>query len=369
MNTDWFAQARSVFGRRETPVSQPFSVPCDCGAVLYGERAESLQKPTCPQCGQTAFVLPATPYPVPGSLRRRWAGEEPAVAEPASKKRKSSRNATTAVARPPGVPWSQRRQHFSAWLRGQLTPVRLVALAVCLLIGALSLVLYRQARWSHAQATVQPAIDAGHEALAERDFAAAAKAFTQATAALDVLGRRDDASHTLRRLSREVTVCDQLSSDSLETLLDELHNKTDDADVATRFDKQCAGRWFLFDAPAYLATDGNGKAARSVRFDLPLVVRDKPLELLLDGSPWPALLSGSTASAPKRVLFAAQLDRFEPATKTRPVARVWLRGNTAVLWSESETLAALDFLPGDAEQQAVIDSLLAAQRALQETQP
>lgn len=375
MKTDWFAQARSVFGRRTAPPPpQPFAVPCNCGALLQGERTDALQKPKCPQCGQTVFVLPECVYPIPESVRQRWAGEEVTAPEPAPKQKPRKtvvkgdepRGSATKPPRPPGIPWSERQRQLTTSLRSQITPLRLIALAVCALVGLMTLVLARQARWSHAQAAVQPAIDAGYAALEERDFAVAAKSFTEAAAALDVLGRRDDVARTVRRLSREVAVCDQLSSESLLDLLDELHTKTDGADVAERFARQYAGRWILFDAPLFAELGREGKRSRAVRIDLPLLVREAPVEILIDGSPWPALLSGSTASSPRRVLFAAQLDRFEPATKERPTGRVWLNGATAVLWTESQTLAALEFLPTEAEQLAVVDSLLAAQRDLVE---
>ncbi|HUQ68565.1 MAG TPA: hypothetical protein VM165_03520, partial [Planctomycetaceae bacterium] len=301
MKAGWFQQAKSVFGRPE-PVAQSFSVPCDCGATLLGERAESPQKPLCPACGRPVFVLPACLYPIPESIRRSWSGVEDEVLPEAPPKKKSgkksaspseptSRPAKSKALKPPPVPWSQRQQALTTAARAQLTPLRLIAMAVCLTVTLMGYVLYRQARWSHAQSTVQASIDAGTEALSQRDFPKAAQALDEAAAALTILRRRDDAAQTIQRLARETMVCDGLSADSLPQMLTELFEQREPAELSARFARRCAGRWILFDAPLYLATEEK----KSVLFDLPLLVGKELIEVRLDGRPWPSLLSGSTA--------------------------------------------------------------------------
>ncbi|MDZ4688151.1 MAG: hypothetical protein SH850_24010, partial [Planctomycetaceae bacterium] len=270
----------------------------------------------------------------------------------------TTRPAKSKTLKSPPVPWSQRQQAMTTAARAQLTPLRLIAVAVCLTVTLMGYVLYRQARWSHAQSTVQASIDAGTEALNQRDFPKAAAALDEAATALTILGRHDDAAQTIQRLAREAMVCDGLSAESLPQMLTELFEQHDATDLSTRFARRCAGRWILFDAPLYLAADEK----KSVLFDLPLLVEKELVEVRLDGHPWPSLLSGSTAALPTRVIFAAQLDRLEPATKKNPVIRLWLRSDTAVLWSERETLEALDLLPTDADQLTVVDGILSTQR-------
>jgi hypothetical protein len=372
MKAGWFQQAKSVFGRPE-PVPQSYAVPCDCGTIVQGERTDAPQKPPCPTCGQTVFVLPACVYPIPESLRRRWSGTEEAAPEPLPKTKRGKKSASPPKSKPfatktkspeaPSVPWSQRRRDFWAVIRTQITPVRLIAAGVCLSVTLMGYVLLRQVRWSHAQATVQASIDAGTEALHDRRLSEAAKALAQASASLDILGRRDDAANSIRRLAREAAVGNGLVADGLPQLLTELFELHDADTVAGRFSRRYSGKWILFDAPLYAVGEGK-KSPRSVQLEMLLLVDDELIELRLDGYPWPALLSGSTEAAPKRVIFAAQLDRLEPATKSRDSVIVWLRADTAVLWSEQETLDALEFLPADAEERAVVDSLLSAQRDL-----
>jgi hypothetical protein len=367
MKAGWFQTAKSVFGRPE-PILQTYRVPCDCGETVNGERIDAVQKPSCPTCGQTVFVLPASVYPVPESIRRRWSGIEESGSVALPKKKKASKKGSIpedvpvkkqrANAGPPPVPWSQRRQELGAAIRKQMTPVRLVALGVALSVSLMSYMLYRQTRWSHAQSTVQSLMDAGHEAIAERRFGDAAGSLRQAAQALDILGRHDDIAATTRRLAREAAVIDGLADDGLPRLLAELFEVHEPGNAAARFSRRSAGQWILFDAPLYVSADGE---SRTVLLDLPLVIDDHGVDVRIDGQPWSVLLAGSSATQPKRVIFAAQLDRMEPAKKSQP-AIVWLRSDTAVLWSERDLLAAMDMLPDDPDQLAVVETLLSDQQ-------
>jgi hypothetical protein len=368
MKAGWFQHAKSVFKRPE-PVPQTYRVPCDCGTTVQGERTQAVQKPPCPTCGQTVFVLPACVYPIPESLRRRWSGLEEPVSEPAPKKKRGKKTAGKSEGRSPAiptevknaVPWSQRRREVFTAICSQLTPVRLIAVGVCLSVTLMGYVLLRQARWSRAQATVQASIDAGLDALHERRFDEAAKALSQASMSLDILGRDDEAADSIRRLARETVVGDGLAAEGLPQLLAELFELHDADTVAGRFSRRYAGQWILFDAPLYYEAK---RKPRTVQLDMPLLIGDDLIEVRLDGDPWPSLLSGSTETTPTRVIFAAQLDRLEPATKGRDSGRVWLRAETAVLWSEPETLDALELLPAADEERTSVEALLSSQRDL-----
>jgi hypothetical protein len=373
MKAGWFQHAKSVFARPE-PVPQTFSVPCDCGTTVQGERTEAAQRLPCPTCGQTVFVLPACVYPIPDSLRRRWSGIEEPAPEPMLKKKRGRKSAGKPESQPSGgrppspesssIPWSQRRRDFSVAMASQITPVRMIAAGVCLSVTLMGYVLVRQARWSRAQASVQASIDAGTEALHDGRLTEAAKALGEASVSLDILGRHDDVANSIRRLAREAQVGDGLVAEGLPQLLSELFELHDSDTVAGRFARRYSGQWILFDAPLYAVAEENRKSPRAVQLEMPLLIGDKLIEVRLDDYPWPVLLSGSTEAAPKRVIFAAQLDRLELATKQRDSVLIWLRGDTAVLWSERETLDALDLLPVDAEELTMAENLLSDQRDL-----
>lgn len=370
MKAGWFQQAKSVFGRPE-PVPQSYTVSCDCGATLTGERTEAAQKPSCPACGQSVFVLPACSYPIPASLRRRWAGEEEPVLEPLPKKKPGKKPRKAKATEPSerrksdsekSASPKESRPNLTAEFRRHLTPVRLIALAVGMTVMLMGYVLYRQARFSRAQSTVQTSIDAGMEALKDRRFAEAAKSLTSASAALKLLGRRDDTTRSIHRLAEEATVAAELSDEGLPQMLGELFLAKDIDGMAKRFDRLYAGRWLLFDAPLFLVSDEGSKSASEAQLDLPLIVERLPVDVFVDDHRWQSLLSGSSAAEPKRMIFAAQLDRVDPPTKDRRGVRLYLRGETAVLWTERESLEALDLWPAGELEADPIDRLLSAQR-------
>src|SRR5262249_22563132 len=67
----WLAAAENMFRRHANIPPPPFELTCICGHVLTGDRTSSFQRPTCPECQTTLFVLPASVYPAPKAPKRK----------------------------------------------------------------------------------------------------------------------------------------------------------------------------------------------------------------------------------------------------------------------------------------------------------
>jgi len=366
MATGWFQKATGVFSRREAP-PQPYALTCDCGVQLSGVRAESPQRPSCPACGSVYFVLPACVYPIPTALRQDWFGEEIVAKKPAAKaaapaaplRAKERTKPAPAEKRPPSPSARERVQAAGRQLRSALTPLRLVALALLLVVGLTGLALLRGSRKEWARSHVEPAVDRGLNALRERDFPAASSAFGNAVRALDYLGRRDAAASAVRQFQREADIAAQLSSSSATELLARVSEGKKDSNLAKRFASNGAGEWMVFDAVVERhAAGGNDRCV----VDVPFGLGDLPLEVEFDDVPWPSYWKTSAVSGPRRMVFAAQWDRLDlPDGRNRP-ARLVLRSSSAVLWCHFDSLQAITRASWEADQETSLREVLKEQR-------
>ncbi len=375
MATGWFQRATAVFGRPE-PLPQPFDVGCDCGARLQGFRASMPQKTNCPTCGTVTFILPETPYPLPDSLKRRWTGEGDAEPEPASlkksKKPKSVKKKELgdipkhpAPAVDPGPTLGDRLRTWGSQLRSAATPVRMVGLAIVVGFALTTVVIYRKAQWDRALTTLQGALDRGAEAVQKQDFAAASEEFQTAAAALDVLGRKDADALLIRHAARETTAAAGLS----RLPWSEVVTAWGEAKEGVAALESARENWILFDAPLFPLSDAEEGSRGEYRVDLPLMVDQTPVDLVIDGRKWSALLSGATAATPKRVIFAAQIERGEKPSKARPEALLHLDGVTAVLWSDAALYTQLGLMPDEASSREGVELVLKGQSEFLETHP
>jgi hypothetical protein len=364
MAIGWFQKATGVFGRRESE-PQPFELPCDCGVILTGFRTETPQKPVCPACGTVNFVLPVCQFPVPASVRRVWLGEEEPpppkkAADPSPRTRPASKTHREKERVPDEAPPVELvpRPSWGERLRSAATPVRLVLLTIVVTVALTGLLMLQGARKEWARTHLRPAIDRGFEALEDRSFSTASSAFEEACLALDRLGRRDPAALAVRQLRQEVDVAARLSSSSLAELLDQVTVAKKDDDVAERFQEQAAGEWFVFDA----VVQPDAKRPESCFVDVPLLLGGQPLDVAFDGVPWPRYWKQSESEGPRRMVFAAQLDRLEfSGGKSRRVT-LMLRSETAMLWCHVETYQAVVLSPLDADQEASVREVLQSQR-------
>lgn len=375
MATGWFQRATAAFSRSE-PIPQRYEITCDCGARLHGIRIPVPQKPACPECSTILFVLPASVYPVPTSVQRRWLGtDQPETVGqlPKSKKFRSvsdqrrekelarkakAERAITQRQAPVGPPLGER-------LRQQITPFRVIMVCVITGVALTAGVLIRNARWNQAQRELQGALDRGHAALDAGNITEAAHEFQSAVTALDILGRRDDVAEQIRRTAQEAGASASLSprsmTESLEAWLMKSPNQSNSF-------PENADAWFLFDVALHPATAAEfAGQSKPLVVDLPLQIGKTPVLLLIEEPAWKPWLLEQSGSEPHRVLFAAQLRRGEVPSGEHAVARVWLNDATAILWSNTDTFPAAGSLV-DEQDEATL-KLIAAQREYLESRP
>jgi hypothetical protein len=377
MAIGWFQKATGVFSRREDP-PQPFSLTCDCGVQLAGMRQAAPQKPSCPACGSTHFILPACVYPVPTTLRRDWFGEEIEPKKPAAKPSSNSTPQTTTAtpatprakdrakpaatpARPPSPTPAERVQQAQRQLRTFFTPVRMVVLAMVVIVGLTGLMLLRSSRREWARSHVEPAVDRGLQAFRERDFSTASAAFDDAVQALDYLGRRDAAALAIRQYQRESDAAVQLSGSGIADILKALSEGKQRSNTAERFQTDVAGKWLMFDAVLELQRPAEN-AGKLCVVDVPLALNDQPLDLAFDDVPWPQLWKAAPGDGPRRVVFAAQWERFDPPGGQNRPATLVLRSSTAVLWCHFDTYQLVSRAALSDDDQAALRELLQSQR-------
>uniref|UniRef100_A0A7C4LKE2 Uncharacterized protein n=1 Tax=Schlesneria paludicola TaxID=360056 RepID=A0A7C4LKE2_9PLAN len=362
----WFQKAAGGLGRRTSP-PQPFALTCDCGAAVKGNRSDTPQLPSCPVCGAVHFVLPASPYPLPESLRREWSGAAaPAAAEPKPKPispRKENAEAlprTRPVDAPPPTPLGVRLSRAITRLRAALTPLRLIVLGLALILAVTGVATYRNVQLDWARTRLQPAIDEGLAAFREREFNAAKVAFDEACRALDLLQRRDAAAQAVRQLQREAEAAARLSVHNLSDLLEQAAASPAAGNVEERFRQHAAGEWFLFDAVVSVAPHEADATRQRCLVDVPLRLGELPVDVVFEDWPW----KGTPSPEPVRMVFAAQLDDLRLAREPVPRATLTLRQTNAVLWCHEDAFRALWLWPGNAEQDTELRELLSAQRRM-----
>lgn len=373
MATGWFQRASSVFNRTE-PAPQPFDVGCDCGTRLQGERAESSLKPRCPTCGTQVFVLPATPYPLPAALQRRapertdsasrGSQTEKVPAAPKPRKSKPAATPQDQPARTPGPTWQARGEQIVRRLQNWCTPVRLVGVAIALGLVLTTAVVYRKARWDHALFVLQGSIDRGEAAVKARDFPTALAEYRSAAAALDILGRRDAAARDIRCTRDAVeVVASRAANPLLPALRDWLQGKpTNSFPLADR-------GWLVFDGSLIPSGKVADDAPETLLFDVPIVIDGIPVDVVIPLPTWSRYVTAPQGDQPRRVIFAAQIERADRPAGDRKEVRVWLHGPSARLWTNADVYRVLESDLEDEASQAETTALIEQQRQFLEETP
>src|SRR5581483_869446 len=180
------------------------------------------------------------------------------------------------------------------------TPVTGIALAIVLTVSVTGVLVWRTARYEWARSSIRPAIDRGLQALHERDFSTASKAFSDATRALDVLGRHDAADQAVRQYQREADAAAQLSVDGAQELLQRVAAGNQRADLPTRFKEEISGKWMLFDA--VLDREADSEGAERWLVDVPLWLDEQPVQIVFEEMPWPSFWRAGGENS-RRVVF------------------------------------------------------------------
>lgn len=376
MAPGWFQKAQSSFGRKE-PQVQPYQLDCACGARAVGVRLAQSQRLTCRGCGLTLFVLPLCPYPVPKSLQAAFFGME----APAAPEKKAKKGDATAPApavpkpapakpvpvRPPRRTWEEYRAVQLAWWRNQLTPLRLIALALCLTLVATGSFLWNNMRTEQARRALEPALEKGREAYAAHDFSTAARELHIAHGALRQLGRNDDLTRKVFQQYREAQAAASLMSGDFSEALTELLNDKGSDDLEDRSKRRLGGQWLLVDAEFQVieAAAGGGKVWRS---EAPLLIGDALCWIELSErrqSDWPTITPGK----PRRLIFAATCDSVSRLKDQPTDCRLRLEEQSVVFWTDPVGYSGLVPRPDDPEERKLLEQVFQSQHQVMFGEP
>ena len=417
----WFKWGRTT---RVRVTQHPIQHVCRCGQTSELVRGKQHQRLSCSACGDIGILLPRDAYPgagpgLPkpktsqpdrtdsaGTPRTRRARKVP---DPGSRAARSTANPPTqpppqqtpqpppqqtpqqtpqpspkskaqpgvsseavvdsSSKRDPVEPLVTRRgiQAESSYTprRRRITPFRMVAVCMLLLVGVTGWWSVRQFRLSSDASQLGDLTRRGIESLESGDFTTAARDLGRAADVLDRLGRGDPAADVIRQRSREAGAADGLVGESLAEILanaDRVQQSGGQAAWRRQFDRDHRGRWIVMqsileppseplDDPADDPGDGDREAAREVRpgefeAEYPFAVKGRPV-LLTGHLPALARLAGwgdAGIEDPRPVIFAAQLEtcHLDPATDTW---RIELSPGTAFLWTDIGSMRHLGFLP------------------------
>ena len=418
----WFKWGRSI----QVAVSrQPVRRVCGCGQAVDVLRTDQFQRLACASCGQIGILLPQDGYPGSGpadhpsesaadpvvtttrsrpaerSGRAKPVGDSPGRARPVSgstSARPSSESKPQPTPPPVSEPPPPEAAEPSAGRqleeplvtrrgiqaepahtprRRRVTPFRLVALCMVMLVGVTGWWSLGQLQLSSDASRLRDLMRTGLESLEAGDFSTAARDLVEATDVLDRLGRKDSAADLIRQRGREAAAANGLVSVSLVDILsdaDRLQRSGVDGAWRRQFQRDHRGRWIIMQSvleqPGERLDDearasGQNRLPDAFEAEYPFAVGERAVRL---SGRLPALvrLSGWDDPGdedPRPVIFAGQLEacRFDPGTQTWWIE---LSADTAFLWTDIVSYGQLGFLPhaifGDEEIAAVLKRQSAA---------
>lgn len=319
---------------------------------MEGVRRDGWQRILCKDCGETFFILPANPYPVPKSRQemrrptRRPIDDDPTSAslpapasasppaETATRETDRPRRRTRA-SKPRGIELPTKPTSGGR-LQGPIRWVLLVAVAA---IAATVYGVALRRSTERAGLMLRKSVAAGQAALDAGDFATASRHFQQASHAVKQLGRDDPEARWIHQMARESLAAGKLAAAPLFEIAleaDEAYRRDAWREWQQHFKLSYADTWIVLQTELFRVTDLTGNTIYTL--DYPLAVNGMPLELAADLEVFKRL---PRDSEPRPVLVAAQLQGFERSESGPERWIVTLRPDTAFLWTDSRNLQAI----------------------------
>lgn len=240
------------------------------------------------------------------------------------------------------------------------TPLRLVAIVICLAMGVTGYWMLRQREREIATQTLGDALKAGRKAMDEDDLPQADTEFQRAVKALDVLGRRDASAEATRQTARELAVMNQLVPKTLRELLAEAAEVSGggNADAWPEiFRVGYHDRWVLLDAQVTAQLPENPQQPSEFLIDLPVTSGDNRLVLILKTR---ELANVPRDGAPRRMILVARLNECVKDSGQANVWRLHLDEKSPFLWTDMSLLARLGWT-----RDAELEKLLQQQAKLE----
>jgi hypothetical protein len=375
----WLAAAEKLFTGRAIQPPTPYELTCVCGHFITGTRSAASQRPVCPECATTLFVLPASVYPLPPAPRRKPLVrplKKPAEADSAetaaSEVAAPQVMKTAATSAPPEpriaagpravrAPRRSLRQFVGESAlalkldrlhRRVFSPVKLVLAGVLTVVALTGWWIVRLHDREEAETIVVSAARLADQALDDRDLKEAAHQFRRVCAALDLLGRSDPQARELRQSASEIVAAVDLCRASLFEML----HDANDAELGKThltwdeiFKLNYCGEWVVIDAKVTRSQEP-GPGRRYV-IEFPLADGRTRGEVVGDLEVFDHALSAGGHA--QRLIFAAQLDDCRRDPQPGGAWQIVLRPNTGFLWSGAGNLELLG-VPVDNETRQVL---------------
>lgn len=400
---NWFGSSAGLLKGRAPDAPQPFEIDCECGQRHTGLRRQHHQRIICKSCGSAIFILPKDVYPAssespPVNSAKVWSDEaydnenvfdeteaEVDDAPPKAKRKtaakpekKSSPPAATTTAKSPPqeLPAPKPARPKRAKPQGPLiTPLRLVAGAMLVIVAVTAFFVVRNQRLEDAKRRLAQSIEQFNEAVTERDWPMARNRINEVVECLDILDRHDMVALRHRQFHREIKAMNDLASSSLFDILEEsdANEARNPNDWQATFNSHHAGRWLVMELPARRGEpikreDEDSDAAAvtepelpqfEYEFSFPISVGHKnrfvdiDLEILaLDKLAW--------EDTGRSVVVAAQLSSMQLAADGSHWT-VTFEPSTAFLWANTETYEGVGFEFSEWNPRAELEALLAEQ--------
>ena len=251
------------------------------------------------------------------------------------------------------------------WLREMLSPFRLVALAVVVMIVATVIVQRGQRRINEAEITIKEAPELAAAAVAEGDFATAAEEYGKAARAARILGKDEIYATELQRLRRESHLISSLASVSVVDIAVKAARTRkkdgDDSDWHTTAIKDSADKWLVFDGRVSYTADDWGQPVFDVEYPLAFRVSSRDPNLRIDvrvvGGEMELL---NLTDQGQRVAFAARVESvdYEENDDDKSEYGAWvvsLLGKSVMLLTSQPHCEALGFPADDRELARVLE--------------
>ncbi len=369
---NWLAKATEALRRAPPPEPEPYEVACRCSHRMSGMRLPAFQVVRCNRCGSYVFVLPRDVYPkpkpkkksapkstpevrrdavpphpstlpsgVPAGPSRRKLTTSDSSPDMASQSAASTAKSGSAVAAGTGSSSEIRIEsvdNLPTLRHSLLSPVRIVGCAIVGVVLLTGYLVWRSHVKEQAALTLRSHLEAGEAAFRDKKFAEAAIEYQQASAAVDILGRDDAESQSVRQKAKELNAMAHLAPVSLYEIFDEVNAAVAKGDTTwtEKFAREYAGSWIIVDADVVSDAGPDGVTQPVIRY--PFSIAGKPVIL---HAGLKVLAPPSAVAGPQHVIFAGQLVSLAEEGAKSKVWVLRLKDATAFLWTGAETYGAL----------------------------